>query len=242
MNRGLSVAGTCILGVVALIGIGPASGQEPKKAPKPPAGPAPVVPPRQGTSETIGSSTARPRRLGGTWIVLVGQGWRDRRQEHRAGAGEHLPADQGEIHRLPAHRHGQAGRVGDALGHRLLGPTRPRAGRPIHLRRPPRDVPLGLGHVRPLRPERPAGRCRPGQEGRQAARLERPGDPRPGQPRPGRRQRHPGHRLARPASPTASRKGRSASSSIPTRSRRRSSSRTWSWRRSPRKTGSITVK
>lgn len=53
MNRGLSVAGTCILGAVALIGIGPASGQEPKKAPKPPATPAPVVPPRQGTSETI---------------------------------------------------------------------------------------------------------------------------------------------------------------------------------------------
>ena len=53
MNRGLSVAGAFVLGAVALFGIGPASGQEPKKAPKPPAGPAPVVPPRQGTSETI---------------------------------------------------------------------------------------------------------------------------------------------------------------------------------------------
>ena len=50
MNRRPCVARTCILGVMALIGIGPASAQEPKKVPAPPA---PVVPPRQGTSQTI---------------------------------------------------------------------------------------------------------------------------------------------------------------------------------------------
>ena len=37
-----------------------------------------------------------PRRLGGARDELVGQGRRDRRQEHRAGQGQHVPADEAE--------------------------------------------------------------------------------------------------------------------------------------------------
>ena len=54
---------------------------------------------------------------------------------------------------------------------------------------PPGDVPVRLGHVRPVRPQRASGGRRAGEEGRQAARLERHRDPGPGQPRPRRGQR-----------------------------------------------------
>lgn len=53
MNRTSSVAMSCALGLAALIGIEPASGQESKKAANPTAPPAPLVPPREGKSETI---------------------------------------------------------------------------------------------------------------------------------------------------------------------------------------------
>jgi hypothetical protein len=53
MIRASLLAGCWVLGAAVLLGSGPASGQESKKAPNPPAEPAPVVPPRQGTSETI---------------------------------------------------------------------------------------------------------------------------------------------------------------------------------------------
>jgi len=75
MNRGLSVAGTCILGAVALIGIGPASGQEPKKARR-------RRPPRlrwsrpgRGRRRRSRSLTVRASTAGGTWIALVGPEW-----------------------------------------------------------------------------------------------------------------------------------------------------------------------
>jgi Domain of Unknown Function (DUF1080) len=53
MKRASTAVLCCVLGVSGLIAVGPASGQEAKKAPGPPAAPAPVVPPRQGTSDTI---------------------------------------------------------------------------------------------------------------------------------------------------------------------------------------------
>jgi hypothetical protein len=53
MKRGSFGATIGILGATTLLGFGAASGQDAKKAPTPPAAPAPVVPPGQGTSETI---------------------------------------------------------------------------------------------------------------------------------------------------------------------------------------------
>jgi hypothetical protein len=53
MIRASLLAGCWVLGAAVLLGNGPATGQESKKVPNPPAAPAPVVPPRQGTSETI---------------------------------------------------------------------------------------------------------------------------------------------------------------------------------------------
>jgi Domain of Unknown Function (DUF1080) len=47
-----SIAGYCVLGLTSALVIGPACGQEPKTASKATAN-APVVPPRQGKSETI---------------------------------------------------------------------------------------------------------------------------------------------------------------------------------------------
>ena len=102
-------------------------------------------------------------------------------------------------------------RVGDALRRRLLGQeVRPEVPgvkdpqgrtRRVHLPGPSGDVPVGLGPVRPLSPRRvPSIRRGDSQrrhEGRQAARLERHGDPRPGQPHPPGRQRQAGARLAR---------------------------------------------
>ena len=89
---------------------------------------APIVPPREGTSETL--TLFNGKDLTGWeghekyWSVedgtIVGK-------NTGADQGQHLPADEAEVLRLPAHRDGQAGEVGDALGDRLLGPTRARA-------------------------------------------------------------------------------------------------------------------
>jgi hypothetical protein len=45
-------------------------------------------------------------------------------------------------------------RIGDALGHRDVGPGRAGARRRVHVRRAPRDVPLRLRLLRPVRPQR----------------------------------------------------------------------------------------
>ena len=225
-----------------LIAVGLAAAQDKKDPPKKEA---PVVPPREGKSET--NHLFNGKNLDGwegyedLWSVKDGV---IVAQEHRAAQVQHLPADQGQVHRLPPHVRGQAGRVGDALGRRLLG--RGQAGRAARTRSkdrtkytyagPPRHVPVGLGHVRPVRPQRPAGRRRPGEEGRQAARLERHRDPGPGQPRPRGGQRHGRSWTGATRSRSASRRGRSACSCTRTACRRRSTSRGWSWRRSRRKT------
>ena len=108
----------------------------------------PVVPPREGKSEKFdlfdGKSLEGWVGHEKHWSVVDGD---DRRQEHRRRAGEHVSADEEELFRLPAHGEGEARPVRDALGHRLLGPDRSREERPVHLRRAPRDVPLGLGDV-----------------------------------------------------------------------------------------------
>jgi hypothetical protein len=53
MKRGHFRKTIGIVCATTLAGIGPVSGQDAKKAPRPPASPAPVVPPRQGMSQTI---------------------------------------------------------------------------------------------------------------------------------------------------------------------------------------------
>ena len=122
---------------------------------------APVVPPREGTSETIklfdgkdldgweGHETYWSVKDG----VIVGKNTepvkvstylltKQKYTDFRLTAKVKLV--ESEMH----------------SGIAFWGRNRPGEGRPVHLRRPPRDVPLGLGHVRPLRPERPAGRRR----------------------------------------------------------------------------------
>jgi hypothetical protein len=53
MKRGHLRAAIGIVGALTLLGIGRVAGQDAKNVPSPPAAPAPVVPPRRGTSQTI---------------------------------------------------------------------------------------------------------------------------------------------------------------------------------------------
>ena len=120
---------------------------------------APVVPPRKGKSETI-------KLFNGKNL----DGWEGHEEFWSVKDGVIVGKNTDEVKvstylvtkkkfsdfRL---RHGQAGEVGDALRHRLLGPvgrrsSRRRRRRQVHLRRPSGDVPVRLGHVRPVRPQR----------------------------------------------------------------------------------------
>jgi hypothetical protein len=53
MKRGVAVGGIGLLGLLTVLALRPAPAQEPKTAPSQPSAPAPVVPPREGTSEKI---------------------------------------------------------------------------------------------------------------------------------------------------------------------------------------------
>jgi len=119
----------------------------------------PVVPPREGKTETIqlfdGKTTAGWEGYEDLWSVKDGVIV----AKNQATLVQHLLANEEEVQRLPADFREQAGRIGNALGRQFLGASQTRCQQGseegphgLHLRGPPRYVPIWLRHVRSLRP------------------------------------------------------------------------------------------